>query len=226
MVVRLCGVTKKYGRVEALRGVDLEIPCGQVVGLLGPNGAGKSTLLRILAGMCFPSTGTVEVLGGPPRRHRARIAFLPEPGCLLPWMTPPQVERLARGLFPDFQVQRFRELLEFLEVPARPAGTLSRGERQRLELALITSRNADLYLLDEPLGGVDLVSRRRILQGLIRTWRSEATTIISTHEVHEAEGLFERVVFLNQGRVVLDEMAENLRAQGRSVAETFMEVFS
>lgn len=226
MVVRLTGVTKRYGKVEALRGVDLEIPPGQVVGLLGPNGAGKSTLLKILAGICFPSTGQVEVLRGPPRAKRAGIAFLPEPGFLHPWMTPSKAARFMAGLFPDFRRDRFEELIRSLEVPPRPAGGLSKGERQRLELALVISREASLYLLDEPLGGVDPVSRRRILQALIRTWRGDASVIMSTHEVQEAEGLFDRVIFLEEGQIVLDAEAESLRASGRSVAEAFQEVFS
>lgn len=111
-------------------------------------------------------------------------------------------------------------------MPPRPAGALSRGERQRLELALVISREASLYLLDEPLGGVDPVSRRRILQALIRTWRGDASVIMSTHEVQEAEGLFDRVIFLEEGQIVLDAEAESLRASGRSVAEAFQEVFS
>jgi ABC-2 type transport system ATP-binding protein len=176
--------------------------------------------------LLFPTKGEVTVLGGPPRRNRARLVFLGETDALWPWMSPSDGERFLAGLYEDFHPERYHELLDFLEVPRRKTKSMSRGERGRLRLALALSREVKLYLLDEPLAGIDLLSRERILTSLVREWHTDATIVLSTHEVAEAEGLFERVVFLREGRVALDAQAESLREEGRSVVETFREVLS
>lgn len=128
------------------------------------------------------------------------------------------------GLYNDFYPDRYRDLLDFLEVPRRKTKAMSRGERGRLRLAMALAREVKLYLLDEPLAGIDLLSRERILKSLVREWHTDAAIVLSTHEVAEAEGLFERVVFLKEGRVALDTQAEALREEGKSVVSTFREV--
>ncbi len=217
---------KRYLKTPALQGVDFSIPQGQVVGLLGLNGAGKTTLLKLVAGLLLPDRGAVRFQGEPPRKHRGRIVYLPEQN---PWpegATPAQVARLFSGTDPGFDGDRFHSLLAFLEVPARPFGQMSKGQRARANLALALARRAPLYLLDEPLAGIDLISRDRILKALVREWREEATLILSTHEVGEAEALFDRAIFLKEGRVVKDVLAEELRKEGKSVVETFKEVLA
>lgn len=225
-LAKLVGVTKRYGRREALHELSLALYPGQVVGLLGLNGAGKTTLLKLLAGLLCPSAGRVEVLGRPPRAARGRIAFLPEGEGLYPWLTPADGARMMGGLYADFRPRRYWELVDFLEVPARSFKALSKGQQGRLRLAMTLARDAALYLLDEPLAGVDLLSRDRILRALVREWREEAAVVLSTHEVAEAEGMFDRVVFLKEGRVVLDAYAEDLRVRGKSVVEVFREVLA
>jgi ABC-2 type transport system ATP-binding protein len=225
MLARLEAVTKRYGGKEGLHGVSLELPQGQAVGLLGLNGAGKTTLLKLLAGLLLPSQGRVEVLGGRPRAMRSCVAYLSDAETY-PWLSPADGERLMGGLYPDFNRARYRELLGFLEVPSRPSRSMSRGQRARLRLAMVLAREARLFLLDEPLAGIDLISRDRILKTLVQQWREEATLVLSTHEVAEAEGIFDRAIFLKEGRVVLDARAEELRAQGKSVRETFVEVLA
>jgi len=226
MLAQLRGVTKRYVKTEGVRDLTLDIEEGQVLGVLGLNGSGKTTLLKLLAGLLFPTTGEVAVLGGPPRKNRSRLVFLGETDELYSWMTPTAGERFAAGLYEDFRPERYHELLDFLEVPRRKTKAMSRGERGRLRLALALSRDVKLYLLDEPLAGIDLLSRERILTSLVREWHTDATIVLSTHEVAEAEGLFERVVFLRDGRVALDARAEGLREEGRSVVETFREVLA
>ncbi len=224
MLATMNDVTKRYGRNYGVRDVSMEIPAGQVIGLLGVNGSGKTTLLKLLAGLLVPTHGTVTVLGAPPRRNRAQLAFLGETDAIYRWITPMDAGRLMAGLYPDFRPQRYRELLDYLRIPSRRAGGMSKGERARFRLAMVLARAAPLYIFDEPLGGIDLVSRERILQSIVGEWRAEATIVLSTHEVAEAEGLFDRVIFLKHGEIVLDTSAEELRVHGQSVRSTFLEV--
>lgn len=226
MLARLNGVTKRYGKAEGVHELNLELYPGQAVGLLGLNGSGKTTTLKLLAGMLFPTTGSVEVLGQSPRESRGQIAYLSDADNLYAWMTPHDAERLMAGLYPDFNQGRYRELLAFLEVPQQGYRSMSRGQRARLRLAMVLSREARLFLLDEPLSGIDVISRDRILKGLVREWREEACLVLSTHEVSEAEGIFERVLLLREGRLALDAQAEDLRVKGQSVKDAFIEVLA
>jgi len=217
---------KRYLKTPALRGVSFAVPQGQVVGLLGLNGAGKTTLLKLIAGLLLPDRGEVRFLGEPPRRQRGRIVYLPEQN---PWpesATPARVAALFNGADPVFDRSRYQALVEFLEVPRRPFGQMSKGQRARANLALALARRAPLYLLDEPLAGIDLISRDRILRALVREWREDAALILSTHEVTEAEALFDRAIFLKEGQVVKDVLVEELRWEGKSVVETFKEVLA
>lgn len=226
MLARLLGVTKRYGKTEGVHDLSLELYPGQAVGLLGLNGSGKTTTLKLLAGMLFPTQGQVEVLGKAPRENRGQIAYLSDADNLYAWMTPSDAERLMRGLYPDFNPRRYRELLAFLEVPQQGYRAMSRGQRARLRLAMVLAREARLFLLDEPLSGIDVISRDRILKSLVREWREDACLVLSTHEVSEAEGIFERILLLKEGRLVLDAQAEDLRARGQSVKDAFIEVLA
>ena len=224
MLAMLDDVTKLYGKSYGLSDLTLDIPEGQVIGLLGLNGSGKTTLLKLLAGLLLPTRGRVSVLGEPPRRVRSKLVFLGETDAIYRWMSPADAERLMAGLYPDFRPQRYRALLDSLQIPKRRAGAMSKGERVRLRLAMALAREALLYIFDEPLGGIDLVSRERILQSIVGQWRADASIILSTHAVAEAEGLFERVVFLRKGVLVLDTLTEELREREESVKSMFLEV--
>jgi len=226
MLARLDHVTKRYVKNEGLRDVTLDFPAGEVVGMLGLNGSGKSTLLKLLAGLLTPTDGHITVFGWKPRANRAQIVFLGETVVLWPWMTPVDAERFMRNLYADFDAKRFTELLDALEVPRRKTRTMSKGERGRLRLAMALARNAKLYLLDEPLAGIDLISREKILSSIVQEWHTDETIILSTHEVAEAEGLFERAIYLREGRLALDVTAESLREGGKSVVDTFREVLA
>jgi len=174
MLARLDHVTKRYVKNEGLRDVTLDFPAGEVVGMLGLNGSGKSTLLKLLAGLLTPTDGHITVFGGKPRANRAQIVFLGETDVLWPWMTPVDAERFMRNLYADFDAKRFTELLDALEVPRRKTRTMSKGERGRLRLAMALARNAKLYLLDEPLAGIDLISREKILSSIVQEWHTDA----------------------------------------------------
>jgi ABC-2 type transport system ATP-binding protein len=226
MLARLLNVTKRYGRNEGVHDLYLELHPGQAVGLLGLNGSGKTTTLKLLAGMLFPTAGSVEVLGQNPRQCRGQIAYLSDADNLYAWMTPTDAERLMMGLYPDFNQKRYHELLAFLEVPRQGYRSMSRGQRARLRLAMVLARDARLFLLDEPLSGIDVISRDRILKSLVLEWREEACLVLSTHEVSEAEGIFERVLLLKEGRLAMDAKAEDLRVKGQSVKDAFIEVLA
>jgi len=183
-------------------------------------------MLKLMAGLLFPTKGEITIFGGSPRGNRARTVFLGETDTLWPWMTPNDARRFMVGLYPDFDAVRFNELLDVLEVPQRKTKAMSKGERGRLRLAMALARSAKLYLLDEPLAGIDLISREKIMMSLVREWHTDETILLSTHEVAEAEGLFERVVYLRDGRLALDARAEQLREQGKRVVQTFKEVLA
>jgi ABC-2 type transport system ATP-binding protein len=198
MLANLDSVTKRYIKNEGVRDVTLAFPAGELVGILGLNGSGKTTMLK----------------------------FLGETDALWPWMTPSDAERFMSGLYDDFDSARFEQLIEALDVPRRKTKAMSRGERGRLRLAMALARDAKLYLLDEPLAGIDLISREKILSSIVREWHTDETVLLSTHEVAEAEGLFDRVIFLRSGQVALDASAEALRERGKSVVDTFREVLA
>ncbi len=226
MIAKLTNASKRFGNADGVSELSLELNPGQAIGLLGLNGSGKSTTLKLLAGMLFPTQGSVEVLGQNPREARGQIAYLSDADNLYPWMLPADAERFMLGLYPDFNPKRYAELIGFLEVPTQAYRSMSRGQKARLRLAMALARDAKLYLLDEPLSGIDLISRDRILKSLVREWREDACVVLSTHEVAEAEGIFDRVVLLKAGRVALDAAAEDLRMQGKSVREAFIEVLA
>ena len=226
MLAKLDDVTKLYGKNEALRDFTIAFPKGEVVGVLGLNGSGKSTMLKLLAGLLFPTSGRVTVFDGTPRANRARVGYLGENDALYTWMTPADAERFMSGLYDDFDAVRYHELLDVLEVPRRKTKAMSKGERGRLRLAMALARDVKLYLLDEPLAGIDLLSREKIMTSLVREWHTDETILLSTHEVAEAESLFDRVLLLRQGRLALDANAEALRAEGKSVVAAFREVLS
>lgn len=230
-LVETVDVVKRYGRVEAVRGVSLRLARGQIVGLLGPNGSGKSTLLKLIAGVLLPDAGDVRVLGRRPDRvTKGWVAFQPEVDHLYPWMTVQRVMDLAGAVVPDWDRGRAEELLRLLNLQDHrhvPVRALSRGMRARLKLAVTMARNAPVVLLDEPLSGIDPPSRARIIRALIEQFRSaEQVVVLATHEVAETEGVFDRVIFLERGRIRLDEDAQALRERfGRSIQAIMEEVF-
>lgn len=219
---------KRYYMAHALRGIDLAVARGKIVGLLGPNGAGKSTLLRIAAGLASPTSGSVRLMGRQLRPcDKRHIAYVPEVDNFYAWMTVRQAMEFESSMFGDMDVDDARSLLAELKLdPGKKVGALSRGQRAKLKLALAMSRAADLVLMDEPLAGIDPPSRAAILQTIASRYRAgEQAIIISTHEVLESEALFEDVVFLSSGRVVLSGHADQLREErGQSLNEIFAEV--
>jgi ABC-2 type transport system ATP-binding protein len=228
-LVRFEGVTKIYNnKVVALSDVNLTLEPGRIVGLLGPNGSGKTTLIKILTGMIRDHGGRVYVDGKLfSSDSKALISYLPDQLYFDQWMKIHDLENYFADMFADFSRETFQSLLGKFKIPDRGyAKKLSKGNQEKLQLALILSRKARLYVLDEPIGGVDPALRQIIIDTIISEHRPDATILLSTHQIYDVESLFDDVVFLKEGRVHLQKPTKELIAEsGKSLLETFKEVF-
>ena len=221
-------LSKRYGKVNALEDVNLVIEPGRVVGLLGPNGSGKTTLIKLINGLLTPSDGEILVDGERPGpESKALVSYLPDRDYLADWMSVEQQLDFFEDMYADFDRDKAMEMLLRLDVdPKQKFKALSKGTREKVQLILVMSRKAGLYLLDEPIGGVDPATRDYILDTIIRNYNPEAAVIISTHLISDVEPVLDDVIFLQKGRVVLHQAADSLREEkGKSVDQTFREVF-
>ena len=227
--VLLCSqVYKRYGKTAVLQGVDLNLPRGKIVGLLGPNGAGKTTLMKLLCGLLTPDSGTIQIGGHPVGpQSKALVSYLPERSYLGDWMTVQDALKLFRDFYADFDWDKARDMLARLNVnPAARLKTLSKGTREKVQLVLVMSRKALLYVLDEPIGGVDPAAREYILSTILTSYNEEGTILISTHLISDVETVLDEAVFLKDGQISLHESVDEIRAsKGMSVDELFREVF-
>ncbi|NLO21031.1 MAG: ABC transporter ATP-binding protein [Syntrophomonadaceae bacterium] len=221
-------VSKRFGSVVALDGVNIHFPKGSICGLFGPNGAGKSTIMKLITGINYPDQGEVKVRGASPKAQRQLVAYLPEVDHLYPWWNLAQAARFMSVFYPDWDEGRCKELLSFLRLDeGMILGKISKGQRAKAKLLMVLSRRAPYLLLDEPFSGIDLLTREEIAHALIKGYREgEQTLIISTHEIDEIESLVDQVVFIDQGRIQLQSDAEQLRMErNKSLVEIMKEVF-
>ena len=221
-------LTKSYGGVMALDHVDLTIEPGRIVGLLGPNGSGKSTLIKIANGLLVPSSGTVTIEGKKPGKEtKAMVSYLPERTYLSDWMTVVQLLDFFCDFYPDFDRNAAEHMLTALQIsPKLRIKQMSKGTREKVQLILVMSRKAKLYLLDEPIGGVDPATRDYILHTILTNYNEEASVVISTHLIADVENVLDDVIFINRGQVVLHSSVDDIRGEkGCSVDELFREVF-
>ena len=222
------GLTKSFGPDKALDGVDLTVQPGRIVGLLGPNGSGKTTLIKLATGLLVPTAGEIAVDGmAPGAETRKLVSYLPERPSLPQWMTVKGLQDFYEDFFEDFRRDVSGEMLDRLEIdPKRRYKQLSKGTREKVQLILTMSRKAKLYLLDEPIGGVDPAARDYILDTIIRGYDPEATVILSTHLIADIEKVLDDAIFLRQGKVVLAGAADEIREEkGMSIDGLFREVF-
>ncbi len=222
-------LTKVYPGVEALSDVTLEIKKGSFVGLVGPNGSGKSTFLKLLMGMLRPTSGTVTIdYRKPSWKTRKFTAYVPEIDTLYSWMRVEECIGWYSSYFNDWNKKKAEMLQSVLGIKRfKRVGELSRGFRARLRLFLALSRDAKVFLLDEPLSGIDPASRERIEEAIVKSLEGNETVIFSTHIVKEVEKLFDSVIFLKEGEVFLYKDADELRAEyGKGIEEIFREVYN
>lgn len=227
-VLECSQLCKHYGRVQALDGVDLTLEPGRIVGLLGPNGSGKSTLLKLACGLLTPSQGSVRVCGEKPGAGaNALISYLPERMAVPEWMSVKELLAFYADFYDDFQPETARQMLDALGLAsAKQIRQMSKGSREKVQLILTMSRQARLYLLDEPIGGVDPATRDYILSTIIAHYNPEASVVISTHLIADVEKILDEVVFLQEGRVLLHDEVDALREEkGKSIDALFREVF-
>ncbi len=218
------GVMKRYGTNPVLNGVDLAIGQDRIVGLLGKNGAGKSTLFKLMNDLLTPDGGKILFCGEPlGEKSKARISYLPERTYLDRDMKISQALRFFAAFYKDFDLERARRLLNELELnEGMRIRKMSKGMQEKLQLILVMSRDADLYLLDEPLGGVDPSTRETILDTILSNFRDGASLVISTHMISEVERILDDVVILRDGKVALTGAADELRErENASIDEIF-----
>ena len=229
MAVLECkALTKNYGHTAALDGVDFAIEPGRIVGLLGPNGSGKTTLIKLANGLLTPTSGEIFVCGmAPGKETHALVSYLPERTSIPTWMTTTQLLDFYQDFYADFRRDAAEEMLRHLNIqPKQHIKQMSKGTREKVQLIMVMSRAAKLYLLDEPIGGVDPATRDYILSTIIGNYDPEAAVVISTHLISDVEKVLDEVVFINQGRVMLQSSVDQIREEkGMSVDELFREVF-
>ena len=220
---------KRYGVKEALCDVDLTLESGHIVGLLGPNGSGKTTLIKLACGLLTPTSGEILVDGKKPSKAtKAVVSYLPERMALPVWMTVKQAMDYYQDFYADFRRYAAEDLLEKLGLDEKQTiRSMSKGMREKLQLILVMSRAAKLYLLDEPIGGVDPATRDYILRTIIANYSEDATVLISTHLISDVEQVLDEVVFLKEGNIMLHRSVDDIReAEGKSVDELFRQIFA
>ena len=219
---------KRYGNVQALDNVSFEVEPGRVVGLLGPNGSGKTTLIKLANGLLTPTGGELLINGQKPgKATRAQVSYLPDRPCLPEWMSAEKLLDMFTDFYGDFQRDKAQEMLEKLGIdPKQKIKQMSKGPREKVQLILVMSRKAELYLLDEPIGGVDPATRDYIMETIIRNYNPSASVVISTHLIADVEQVLDDVIFINHGQIVLRSSVDDIREQqGKSVDAYFREVF-
>ena len=227
-LVYLDHVTKNYGHEVALMDVSLNIQPGRIIGLLGPNGSGKTTIIKLINGLLQPSLGNIYIHGQLPSPASKRvISYLPDTTYLNENMKINDAIRYFQDFYADFNVQRAYQLLNDLHLlPNQKLNSLSKGNKEKVQLILVMSREADLYVLDEPIGGVDPAARDYILRTIIQNRRPNSSVLISTHLISDIEQVLDEAIFINQGRILLHENTTVLRNQhGKSIDEIFRDQF-
>ena len=221
-------LTKDYGRVMALKGIDLSIDSGKIIGLLGPNGSGKTTLIKIINGLLTPSGGNVYINGQKPGVETKKIvSYLPDNSYLNSWMTVEQIVKMFADFYDDFRTDLAYQMLSRLGIePTTKLKILSKGNKEKVCLILEMSRNALLYVLDEPIAGVDPATRDYVISTIINNYNPDSSVIISTHLISDVEQVLDDVIFIQNGEILLQDTVDNIREQkGKSVDQLFREVF-
>ena len=227
-ILQCTGLSKSFGGKQALNNVTFELGRGQIVGLLGPNGSGKSTLIKLANGLLTPTSGDVTIDGDAPGviTHE-KVSYLPERTYLSDWMTVVQLLDFFCDFYPDFDREAAEHMLTALEIsPTQRIKQMSKGTREKVQLILVMSRRTRLYLLDEPIGGVDPATRDYIIHTILTNFNPDSTLLISTHLIADVERILDDVVFISRGQLVLHQSVDQIRQErGCSVDDLFREVF-
>ena len=227
-LLQLHHVTKKYKKHVAIDDVTLSLPAGKIIGLLGPNGSGKTTLIKLMNGLLHPTTGDIVIDGYRPSVETKKIvSYLPDTSYLLENMKIKDALTLFEDFYNDFSREKAEHLLEDLDLnPDEQLKNLSKGNKEKVQLILVMSRQAKLYILDEPIGGVDPAAREYILRTIINNYCEDASVVISTHLIAEIEPILDEIVFLKEGKVILQGNTDDIREEyGKSIDLLFREKY-
>ena len=228
-LVKIEGLTKTYGTKQALNSINLIIPEGKIIGLLGPNGSGKSTMIKLMNGLLEPTEGSILIKGNKPGVESKKvISYLPERTYLNSWMKVEELLSFFADFYADFNMNRALDMLASLKIDVhQKLKTMSKGTKEKVQLILVMAREADLYILDEPIGGVDPAARDYIIKTIIKNYSEKSSIIIATHLIQEIENICDEIVFLSQGDIVLQGNVDEIRQEkGKSIDALFREVFA
>ncbi len=223
------GLTKSYGKMTALDHIDLTLESGRIVGLLGPNGSGKTTLIKLATRLLTPTEGELLICGEKPgSATKSLVSYLPDKDFLPTWMKTAQLVDFYEDFYADFDRARAEEMIRQLQLPVdRAMKKMSKGTKEKLQLILTMSRQSKVYLLDEPIAGVDPATRDFILKTIIGNYAPDALVLISTHLIADVESVLDEAVFLKNGHIVLHQNTDDMREEtGKSVDTYFREVFA
>lgn len=227
-IIEIKGLTKSYLNKKALNNISLDIEKGKVIGILGPNGSGKTTMIKIITGILRESKGEVLIDGNKPGViTKSVVSYLPDRNFLYNWMDIQEAVNFYKDFYKDFDENKAYELLNFMKLDRKmKINSLSKGMTEKLNLTLVLSRNAKVYILDEPIAGVDPVARDQILDAIIKNYNENSTMLITTHLVRDMENIFDDVVFIREGEIYLTGNAETLREErGMQIDDLYKEIF-
>lgn len=227
-LVKFINVNKQFGNKKILKDINLTIPKGRIIGLLGKNGTGKSTLIKLINDLLTPTSGEILVNGKRVGVESKKIiSYLPERTYLDKSMTVDQVIAYFKDFYKDFSETKARKLLKDLDLDTtQKLSKMSKGMQEKVQLVLVMSRKADLYILDEPLGGVDPATRDYILDTILNNFNEDASVIISTHLIADIERILDEVIFIDKGKIILQSDADELRKKEKeSIDEIFRRMF-
>lgn len=229
MMIECKNLVKKYLTKTAVNGIDLEIEKGRIYALLGPNGSGKTTFMKMAAGLIKPTSGSITYQGIPIGvESKAMIAYMPTEPFYYNYMTVANVGEYYQDFFKDFSKERYEVLIDRMELNRKDkAKNLSSGLAAKLKIAATLARKSELYMLDEPLNGIDIISREKILTTILEEAREDSTLLISSHLVDELEKIIDHAIFIKNGSIELVGDAEDLReAKGKSIVEIYKEIYA
>lgn len=227
-ILRCENLYKSYGSRPALNGITLSVESGRIIGLLGPNGAGKTTLIKLINGLLTPTSGKLYISGEEPGvKTKPLVSYLPDVNYLNNWMTVEDIVRMFTDFYEDFRPKLAYEMIQRLGIDRKDRlKSLSKGNKEKVCLILVMSRSAKLYVLDEPIAGVDPATRDYIISTIINNYNPEASVLISTHLIADIESVLDEVIFIKDGQVVLHDTVDNIREEhAESIDDLFREVF-
>lgn len=227
-IIQISNLKKSYGKHTVLEDVSFALGKNQIIGLLGPNGCGKTTLIKTMTGLIKDYEGEILIDGEKIGvGTKAKIAYLPEMSYLPDWMRPVDAIRYFSDFYPDFDaIKAERMMKEFSLDRKQKIKTMSKGQKEKINLILVMCRKAQLYILDEPLGGVDPAAREAILDLIMKNYAEKSTVLMSTHLIHDIEPVLDRALMISNGKVVLNESVDEIKRQGKTVEDIFKEVFA